>query len=119
MGELESEILCVFCAYVMKRNALTQPQRHRGTETIFSAGPHPHNSAKSLQRFKAWVIHWDNGDQMGSNDSQKKANKAMKTALGQSLPPGVANVIPDMPMPKPPKEPKKPKDDIAGGTVKL
>ena len=56
---------------------------------------------------------------MGSNDSQKKANKAMKTALGQSLPPGVANVIPDMPMPKPPKEPKKPKDDIAGGTVKL
>jgi len=32
MGELESEILCAFFASVVNRYALTQPQRHRGTE---------------------------------------------------------------------------------------
>jgi len=32
MGELESEILCFFCASVVKRHALTQPQRRRGTK---------------------------------------------------------------------------------------
>jgi len=32
---------------VVNRYALTQPQRRRGTEAIFSALTHPHNSAKS------------------------------------------------------------------------
>jgi len=50
-------------AYVVKRYALTQPQRHRGTEAIFSAWTHPHNSAKSqkgssLYRVgnRSWVL---------------------------------------------------------------
>jgi hypothetical protein len=47
MGKLELEILCVFCASVVNRGALTQPQGRKGTVAIFSAGPHPHNSAKS------------------------------------------------------------------------
>jgi len=34
---------------VVNRYALTQPQRHRGTEAIFPASTHPHNSAKSLR----------------------------------------------------------------------
>jgi len=33
---------------VVNRYTLTQPQRHRGTEAIFPASTHPHNSAKSL-----------------------------------------------------------------------
>jgi len=37
MGELESEKIYIFCASVVNRYALTQPQRHRGTEAIFSA----------------------------------------------------------------------------------
>ena len=36
MGELESQILCVF-AVVVNRDALTQPQRRRRTEAIISA----------------------------------------------------------------------------------
>jgi len=30
MGELESQILCIFCASVMNHDALAQPQSHRG-----------------------------------------------------------------------------------------
>ena len=44
MGELELEILC---SSVVKRDSLTQPQSHRGTEAIFSAWTHPHDSAMS------------------------------------------------------------------------
>ena len=47
MGGLESKILHLF-ASVVNRDALTQPQRRRGTEAIFSARTHLHNSAKSL-----------------------------------------------------------------------
>jgi len=47
MGEFESQKLYVFCAYVVNRDSLTQPQRRRGTETRTAAVPHPHNSAKS------------------------------------------------------------------------
>jgi hypothetical protein len=43
----EPGILCVFCASVVNRYALTQPQRRRGTEAIFPALTHPHYSAKS------------------------------------------------------------------------
>ena len=36
-----------FVPSVVSCYSLTQPQCYRGTEAIFSAGPHPHNSAKS------------------------------------------------------------------------
>ncbi|UEC40533.1 MAG: hypothetical protein METHSR3v1_1270019 [Methanothrix sp.] len=52
MGEHKSEKLYVSVPSVVNRYALTQPQRRRGTEVIISAGPDPHNSAKSrLNRF--------------------------------------------------------------------
>ena len=46
---------------VVKRYALTQPQRRRGTEAIISAVPDSHNSAKSQKNIKkyhglAWYI---------------------------------------------------------------
>ncbi|KUG17836.1 hypothetical protein ASZ90_012479 [hydrocarbon metagenome] len=37
MGERKSEKLYVSVPSVVNRDALTQPQRHRGTEAIFSA----------------------------------------------------------------------------------
>jgi len=37
---------------VVNRDALTKPQRQRGTEAIFSDLTHPHNSAKSQGRKK-------------------------------------------------------------------
>ena len=44
----------------MNRYALTQPQRHRGTEAIFSAWTNPHNSAKShfFSCFALISDHW-------------------------------------------------------------
>jgi len=46
--ELESEKSLCLRDSVVNRYALTQPQSHRGTEAIFSASTHLHNSAKSL-----------------------------------------------------------------------
>ena len=46
MDERESQILRPF-ASVVNHDALTQPQRGRGTEALVSAGSHLHNSAKS------------------------------------------------------------------------
>jgi hypothetical protein len=45
LGELESQKLYGIVPSVVDRDALTQPQRHRGTEAIFSAG-----STRIIQR---------------------------------------------------------------------
>ncbi|UEC40436.1 MAG: hypothetical protein METHSR3v1_1210028 [Methanothrix sp.] len=45
---------------MVNRYALTQPQRHRGTEAIFSDLTHPHYSAKSQPAqevsFRSWIF---------------------------------------------------------------
>lgn len=51
-----------------------------------------------MERFKSYASNTVNSDIMTSN---KTANKVMKTVLGQSMPPGTAAAIPNIPTPAP------------------